>query len=699
MKSNKGKKSKPAALTADYRRRVYAGWLGKCIGVRLGAPIEGWTYQAIRDNLGEITGYLPQPPGKIFKPDDDTAMPLILLRGLQDYGPGITASQLGDTWLNYLGDQRGTLWWGGYGVSTEHTAYLNLASGVPSPLSGSIELNGAAIAEQIGGQIFSDIWGLVCPNRPELAADYAQKASSVSHDGNGMYGGRFIAALVSAAFSEREPLRLVQAGLQVIPKNCEYARVVNAMGEFHQRNPDDWHAAYQYLLEHFGYDRYPGVVHIIPNAGVIALGLLYGAGDFSRTILITTMCGWDTDCNAGNAGAILGVAQGLDGIAASWRAPMEDILVGASLIGARNLTDMAACADLITSLGESIAGQAATLPVNRYHFNYPGSTQGFCAEVDEKRGSLVDLRQEPQDEGGALRAVFKKLNKKGEARIFARTCLHPADLSANFYGASFSPRLYPGQSLRARIMASGTTQPVSAAAYAWDENLKKIQGAVQTLTPGIWQELTLTLPHMHAARIAQAGIVLRNQSDDLWNGSILVAEMDWSGAAQFSDDFSHARPEAGSISGWTYLRGYWRLEGGGYHGSGAGINESYTGDVAWQDYSYRVHLAPLSGRYHNINFRVQGALRSYALGLAPEDRLVLYKNDKGYHKLTETPFPWEFNQRYTLWARMKGNQIEAGSGDQLLLSWTDSDEPYLHGQVGLSNFAGCHTRYEMVEVG
>jgi len=424
MNSKTEKSSEPPALPADYRQRVYAGWLGKCIGVRLGAPIEGWTYQAIRDNLGEITDYLPMPPGKIFKPDDDTALPLILLRGLQDYGPGISAAQLGDTWLNYLGDQRGTLWWGGYGVSTEHTAYLNLANGVPAPLSGSIKLNGAAIAEQIGGQIFSDIWGLVCPNQPELAADYAQKASSVSHDGNGIYGGRFIAALVSAAFSEKDPLRLVQAGLQVIPKDCEYARVVNAMVDFHQRNPDDWHLAYQFLLENYGYDRYPGVVHVIPNAGVIALGLLYGEGDFSKTILITTMCGWDTDCNVGNAGAILGVAQGLSGIAARWRAPMEDILVGASLIGVHNLTDMATCADLIAYLGDCIADQAAVLPVNRYHFNYPGSTQGFYAMVDDNRGSLVDLRQESLSAGGVLQATFKKLNKKGEARIYTPTFLH-----------------------------------------------------------------------------------------------------------------------------------------------------------------------------------------------------------------------------------------------------------------------------------
>ena len=222
------------SLPGDYRERVYAGWLGKCIGVRFGAPLEGWTYEEIRDNLGELDGYLPLPPGKIFKPDDDTSFPLLLIRALEDYGPELTSAQIGDTWLNYLGDQHGSLWWGGYGISTEHTAYSNLAGGIPAPLSGSAELNGSALAEQIGGQIFSDIWGLIAPGNPRLAADYAARASRVSHDGNGVYGGMFIAALLSAAFAEREPARLIEMALAVIPRDSEYTRAVNAVSRFYR---------------------------------------------------------------------------------------------------------------------------------------------------------------------------------------------------------------------------------------------------------------------------------------------------------------------------------------------------------------------------------------------------------------------------------------------------------------------------------
>ena len=74
------------------------------------------------------------------------------------------------------------MWWGGIGTSTEHTAYLRLAAGIPAPRSGSSALNTQVVAEQIGAQIFVDGWAMVAPGDPELAADLARRAGRVSHD-------------------------------------------------------------------------------------------------------------------------------------------------------------------------------------------------------------------------------------------------------------------------------------------------------------------------------------------------------------------------------------------------------------------------------------------------------------------------------------------------------------------------------------
>ena len=300
----------------NYMEKLYAGWLGKLIGVRFGAPIEGWSYEQIEKTYGEVEDYLVDY--REFAADDDSNGPMFFLRALEDYGLNATAEEMGLTWLNYAPYEHGFYWWGGYGNSTEHTAYLNLRSGIPAPRSGSVEQNGAAVAEQIGGQIFIDTWGLVNPAAPERAADYARRAASVSHGGNGVYGGMFVAACISAAFCETEIGTVLRKGLSVIPEDCEYRRVAEDLIAYHQAHPENWREAFAYVKANYGYDRYPGACHIIPNSAVMVLSMLYGQGDFSKTLCICNMCGWDTDCNVGNVGCILGTLCGLEGIENRW---------------------------------------------------------------------------------------------------------------------------------------------------------------------------------------------------------------------------------------------------------------------------------------------------------------------------------------------------------------------------------------------
>lgn len=686
-------------LPADYRDRVYAGWLGKCIGVRLGAPVENWTAAEIARDLGEIEWFLPLPPGKVFKPDDDTAVPLILMRALEDHGLEPTAEQLGETILNYVADGRGTFWWGGYGISTEHTAYANLAGGLAAPRSGSAELNGTVLAEQIGGQIFSDLWGLVVPNQPARAAAYAERASRVTHDGEAVLGGRFVAALVSAAFSEREPARLIEAGLAVIPPASAYARVMGAMLAFHAAHPGDWRAAQAHLAAHFGYDRYRGLVPVIPNAGVIGLALLYSEGDFSRAVRIATMAGWDTDCNAGNVGAIMATAVGLAGIDAAWRRPMNDELVAASLIGSRNCPTIAACADRLAGLGAQIAGAPAPARP-RFHFDYPGSTQGFCAEA--RLGEVIDLRQtaaQGADQRGVLQVTLRDLKKKGEARAFARLSFRPGELSANYYGATFSPALYPGQTLTARVGVPATAPAgLQAALWTWDDlGQTEHQGPAQLLEPGRWHSLAFTLPGLEGAQLTRVGLALRT-TGEAWSGPVWIDWIDWQGPAQMSTRFARERSEYGAISGWTFLRGYWRLEDGAYHGSGPGLNETYTGDPGWQDVVLTVDVVPLAGEHHRIGVRVQGACRGYAAGLAPNGQIALYKNQNGWRTLAQAPCAWQLGRRYQLRMAAAGPRLAVSVDGELRLSVEDAEAVYLRGLISLGCAHGSHTRFEAVTV-
>src|SRR5512135_2487998 len=136
-------------IPSDYEDRVYAGVLGKIIGVYLGRPFEGWTYEKIMAELGEVYYYVhEQLKVPLIVTDDDIAGTFTFLRALPDHGNSreLTPAQIGQGWLNYLIYKRTILWWGGMGNSSEHTAYLRLKHGIPAPESGSIAMNGVVAA-------------------------------------------------------------------------------------------------------------------------------------------------------------------------------------------------------------------------------------------------------------------------------------------------------------------------------------------------------------------------------------------------------------------------------------------------------------------------------------------------------------------------------------------------------------------------
>src|SRR5438067_2534693 len=157
-------------IPLDYEERVYAGVLGKLIGVYLGRPFEGWSYERIMERLGEVSYYVHERLGApLIVTDDDISGTFTFLRALPDYGNrrDLSPRDIGRTWLNYIIENQTILWWGGMGNSTEHTAFLRLKSGIDAPESGSIRLNGKTVAEQIGAQIFIDGWAMVAPGGPQ----------------------------------------------------------------------------------------------------------------------------------------------------------------------------------------------------------------------------------------------------------------------------------------------------------------------------------------------------------------------------------------------------------------------------------------------------------------------------------------------------------------------------------------------------
>src|ERR1700761_6578434 len=233
------------ALPADYSERAYAAVLGKLIGVYLGRPFEGWTYQRIMRELGPIESYVHERFNcPLVVTDDDVAGTFTFIRALEDHAanPSLTAREIGLAWLNYIVERRAILWWGGNGNSTEHTAWLNLKRGIAAPASGSIAVNGKAVAEQIGAQIFIDGWAIVAPGNPSLAARLAEQAAKVSHDGAAVEAAKLWAAMEAEAFVSRDVERLLAVGLAQVSPDGPVARLVADIRDWRRRY-QDWREA------------------------------------------------------------------------------------------------------------------------------------------------------------------------------------------------------------------------------------------------------------------------------------------------------------------------------------------------------------------------------------------------------------------------------------------------------------------------
>ncbi|MBC7257610.1 MAG: ADP-ribosylglycohydrolase family protein, partial [Chloroflexi bacterium] len=161
--------------------------------------------------------------------------------------------------------------------------------------------------------IFIDGWGMICPGDPELAADLARRAASVSHDGEAIYGAQVIAAMEAQAFFEPRIEALLDTGMSVIPSSSLIYRLIADLRGWRAKYAD-WRETYARIVEHYGYDKYGGNCHIVPNHALIIMALLYCDDSFSKALSIVNTAGWDTDCNSGNVGCIMGIKNGLAGL-------------------------------------------------------------------------------------------------------------------------------------------------------------------------------------------------------------------------------------------------------------------------------------------------------------------------------------------------------------------------------------------------
>ncbi|GHH93004.1 ADP-ribosylglycohydrolase family protein [Streptomyces capillispiralis] len=316
--------------------RILGGWLGRIAGNMLGKPVEQgevWTRERIdrylrRTDALPLTDYLPGPPSEEdrldLRPewpacvrgrvdgscrDDDVDYAVLGLDLLETHGFGFSTEQVGDLWLLRLPFLQT--------FTAERAAYRNLANGLRPPLTATHD---NPYQEWIGALIRADIHGWTCPGDPRRAASLARRDAVLSHTGNGVHGAMWAAALISAAFTAPTVRHALDEALTVIPAGCRLARTVRRVASLHGTG-----VAWEDTLATLGRET-AGLhwIHTVPNAAVLTAGLLYGDGDFTRTIALTVRGGLDTDSNGATAGSVAGVLCGAPAIPGQWKDPLRD---------------------------------------------------------------------------------------------------------------------------------------------------------------------------------------------------------------------------------------------------------------------------------------------------------------------------------------------------------------------------------------
>ena len=320
--------------------KIHGAWMGRICGCMLGKTVEGIRTNELIPFLKETDNYpmhryiyrsdlTDEMMGKYnfgfarrcyadeidgMPVDDDTNYVVLDQKIIEKYGREFTPYDVSRAWLKYQGKDA-------Y-CTAERVAFCNFVKGYTPPES-AIYQN--PYREWIGAQIRGDYFGYINPANPELAAEMAWRDASISHVKNGIYGEMFVAAMLAVAAATNDIEKIILGGLGEIPYTSRLYEEIMAVYHAYQNGVSQkecFTTIHNKWDEHNEHDW----CHTISNAAIVTASLLYGKGDFGRSICMAVEAGFDTDCNGATVGSVLGMANGIDSISDYWKAPIKDTL-------------------------------------------------------------------------------------------------------------------------------------------------------------------------------------------------------------------------------------------------------------------------------------------------------------------------------------------------------------------------------------
>ena len=294
----------------EYRSRMAAGWLGQMAGVTWGAPTEFKWKDAIIP-ADRVPAWSPAKLVGGFD-QDDMYVEMTFLRTLELHGLEVSIRRAGIDFAN----SEYPLW------CANKAGRNNLRRGIAPPDSGHPAFN--RCPNDIDYQIEADYSGLIAPGLPQAAVDFGEKFGRLMNYGDGVYAGQFIGAMYAAAFFESDRERVVESALRAIPSESHYAEMVRDVLAWYRAEPRDWEATWRKCQKKWREDpAYQkgsnGGIDCRINGAYVLIGLLYGGGDMTNTIVIAMRCGQDSDCNPSSAAGVLGTMLGIERLPSEWR--------------------------------------------------------------------------------------------------------------------------------------------------------------------------------------------------------------------------------------------------------------------------------------------------------------------------------------------------------------------------------------------
>ena len=293
------------------------GWAGQTIGVTFGGPYEFrfsgsfiQDYQPLVWYDGYLKKTMTDEPGLY----DDLYMDLTFVDVFERYGLNAPV----DSFANAFANAGYMLW------HANQAARYNILNGIKAPQSGYWTNN--PHADDIDYQIESDFAGLMSPAMPNTASAISDKIGHIMNYGDGWYGGVFVGAMYSLAFTSGNIQYIVSEALKTIPAKSTFYQCISDVIKWHKQFPNDWHQTWLAIQKKWSSETScpDGVFHPFNidakiNSAYVVLGLLYGNGDYTKTLEITTRAGQDADCNPSTTGGILGTMIGYKKIPGYWK--------------------------------------------------------------------------------------------------------------------------------------------------------------------------------------------------------------------------------------------------------------------------------------------------------------------------------------------------------------------------------------------